>query len=128
MVVPVQMIPGLAGQSRVGNNADLARIRSVKLESPPTYYVVQSDYETDAVGWKFWKWFNKARLANAAADVIFKDKNDLVVDTVSMTEFSSAGGFPAGQIHDFVTNATVHHCNYFEQNETLDFIAASLKL
>jgi hypothetical protein len=124
----VQMIPGLAGQSRVGNNADLARIRSVKLKSPPTYYVVQSDYETDAPGWRFWKWFNKGRLANAAADMIFNDRNDLVVDTLSMTEFSSAGEFPKQQIHDFRSNSKVHHCNYFEQNETLDFIATSLKL
>lgn len=128
MDAAVQMIPGLAGQSRVANNADLARIRSVRLKTPPTYYVVQSDYETDAPGWRFWKWFNKGRLADAAADFIFKDKNDLVVDTVSMTEFSNADVFPAGQIRDFVTNSRVHHCNYFEQDETLDFIATSLKI
>ena len=123
----VQMIPGLAGQSRVSNNADLSRIRSVVLKSPPTYYVVQSDYETDAPGWKFWKWFNKGRLADAGADMIFKDKNDLVVDTISMTEFSSAA-FPPQRTHDFTTNSRVHHCNYFEQQETLDFICASLKI
>lgn len=124
----VQMIPGLAGQSRVSNNADLSRIRSVALKSPPTYYVVQSDYETDAPGWKFWKWFNKGRLADAGADMIFKDKNDLVVDTISMTEFSSAASFPQQQTHDFATNSRVHHCNYFEQKETLDFICTSLKI
>jgi hypothetical protein len=124
----VQMIPGLAGQSRVANSAELARIRSVKLKAPPTYYVVQSDYETDAPGWKFWKWFNKGRLADAAADAIFKDKNDLVVDTISMTDFANGGAFPAGQLRDFMTNSKVHHCNYFEQKDTLDFISASLKL
>jgi len=125
----VQMIPGLAGQSRVGNNADLARIRSVKLQAPPTYYVVQSDFETDAPGWKFWKWFNKGRLADAGADAIFKDKkNDLVVDTISMTEFSAASALPSARIHDFQSNALVHHCNYFEQKLTLDFIASSLAI
>ncbi len=126
----VQMIPGLAGQSRVGNNADLARIRSVQLQTPPTYFVVQSDFETDAPGWKFWQWFNKGRLADAAADMIFKDKNDLVVDTISMSEFAGAGPgvLRAAGIHDFQSNGVVHHCNYFEQNATLDFIAASLKV
>jgi hypothetical protein len=125
----VQMIPGLAGQSRVGNNADLARIRSVKLQAPPTYYVVQSDFETDAPGWKFWKWFNKGRLADAGADQIFKgDRNDLVVDTISMTEFAATPVLPAARIHDFKSNAVVHHCNYFQQQATLDFIAASLAI
>lgn len=124
----VAMIPGLAGQSRVGNNADLGRIRSVVLKTPPQYFVVQSDFETEAVGWRFWKWFNKGRLANAAADAIFPASNDLVVDTASMTQFADGSSLPATRIKDYSTNSYVHHCNYFEQDETLDFIEQSLGL
>jgi hypothetical protein len=120
----VQMIPGLAGQSRVGNSLELARIRSVALKTPPKYFVVQSDFETEAPGWKFWRWFNKGRLADAGADLIFPQKNDLVVDTASMTEFSGAV-FPTAQIFDFPSNDKVHHCNYFAQDETLGFIRTS---
>ena len=124
----VQMIPGLLGQSRVGNSADLGRLRAVTLKSPPTYYVVRSDFEPEAPGWKFWKWFNKGRIANAGADLIFKDQNDLVVDTASMTEFSGTAVFPPARLHDFKTNATVHHCSYFEQADTLRFIQDQLKI
>lgn len=124
----VAMIPGLAGQSRVGNNADLGRIRSVVLKTPPEYFVVQSDFETDAVGWRFWKWFNKGRIANAAADAVFPASNDLVVDTASMTQFSDGHALPAARIRNFSTNSQVHHCNYFEQDETLAFIEKSLGL
>lgn len=123
----VQMIPGLAGQSKVDNNPDLMRLRSLPLQLPPTYFVVQSDYETDAPGWRFWKWFNKRRIADAAADMVFKDSNDLVVDTASMTDFCEEVPLPKIHIHDFETNAQVHHCNYFENDKTLEFIAASLK-
>jgi hypothetical protein len=122
----VQMVPGLAGQSRTGNNPDLGRIRSVMLNAPPTYFVVQSDFQIESPGWKFWKWFNGGQLADAGADIIFPGSNDLVVDTVSMTEFASNTVFPAGNLQDFSTNAEVHHCNYFESDKTLGFISHSL--
>lgn len=123
----VQMVPGLAGQSRTGNNPDIGRIRDVTLSVPPDYFVVQSDFQIDSPGWSFWKWFNKGRIANAGADIVFNGKNDLVVDTASMTEFTSDRAFPAGNLHDFATNAEVHHCNYFESAKTLDFIRHSFE-
>ena len=124
----VQMIPGLAGQSRVGNNHDLARIRSVQIATPPTYFAVQSNYETLSPGWKFWKWFNKGRLADAGADIVFSADNDLVVDTLSMTDLSGTTQLPKARVLDFGTTDKVHHCNYFEQPATLDFIRDSLKV
>lgn len=124
----IQMVPGLAGQSRTGNNPDIGRIRSVTVSAPPTYFVIQSDFQIESPGWKFWKWFNKGRLANAGADIIFPDKNDLVVDTASMTEFAEKSVFPAANLKDFSTNSNVHHCNYFESDETLAFISQSLGL
>lgn len=44
---------------------------------------------------------------------------------VSMTEFASNTVFPAGNLHEFSTNAGVHHCNYFESDKTLAFIRHS---
>jgi hypothetical protein len=124
----VLMVPGLAGQSRAGNNSDIGRIRSVKINAPPKYFVVQSDFEIESPGWKFWKWFNKGRLATAGADIIFEGKNDLVVDTMSMTEFAKDTVFPPANLQDFSTNGEVHHCNYFESDKTLAFMGHSLGL
>jgi hypothetical protein len=70
------------------------------LNAPPTYFVVQSDFETESPGWRFWKWFNKGRLVSAGAGIIFPGKNDLVVDTVLMTEFASNTVFPVGNLHE----------------------------
>jgi hypothetical protein len=123
----VQLVPGLAGQSRVGNNSDIGRIRSISLKDPLSYFVVQSDFQTEAAGWRFWKWFSKGKIADAAADHIFDAANDLVVDTASMTEFAADTILPAANIHDFGKNASVHHCNYFEQKQTQDFILRVLK-
>jgi hypothetical protein len=59
--------------------------------------------------------------------LIFEGKNDLVVDTLSMTQFAAGSVFPAGNLHDFATNAETHHCNHFESDKTLDFISESLR-
>lgn len=53
----VSMIPGLAAQSRVDLNHELARVRGFAPAKPPTYYVVRANFETEKAGWKFWKWF-----------------------------------------------------------------------
>jgi pimeloyl-ACP methyl ester carboxylesterase len=119
----IAMIPGLACQSRVENNEELARIRA--MPPHPQYFSVRSNFEPDAVGWKFWKLFRGDRAADMAADLIFAGENDLVVDTRSMTEFSSAA-FPKDRIRDFGTNGRVHHVNYFRQPETVEFLRSSL--
>jgi hypothetical protein len=71
-----------------------------------------SAIQIESPGWKSWKWFNKGRLADAGADLVCEGKNDLVVDTQSMTQFAAGSVFPAGTLHDFSTNAEVHHCNH----------------
>ncbi len=117
----VSMIPGLQGQSRVANHPELTRLRAVKLAKPPRYFVVRSNFETEAVGWKFWKFFRKDKLADTGADMIFPGENDLVVDTSSMTDLG-ARVVPAKDVLDYGTNDVVHHTNYFSQQGTLDFI------
>jgi hypothetical protein len=118
----IQLVPGLAAQSRVANNPELSRLRLLPRRPQVDYYAVTSNFEPEDPGWKFWQWFRGKRLAHAAADKVFPGANDLVVDTESMTELPAA---LAGARH-FGRNARVHHTNYFEQTQTLKFIADSL--
>ena len=50
--------------------------------------------------------------------------NDLVVDCPSMEELGESGSqvVRIADVYDFGTSSEVHHTNYFEQRETLDFI------
>lgn len=121
----VSMVPGLHGQSRIANHPELMRLRAVKLAKPPEYFVVSSNFETEDVSWKFWKYFRKGKLADMGADLIFEGENDLVVDTSSMSDLPNHV-VPPRSIHAFGTNPTVHHTNYFSQKATLDFILAKL--
>lgn len=124
----VAMIPGLAGQSRIVDNHELDRLHAMALAKPPTYFVVQSNFETEKVGWKFWKWFRKDKWKDVGTDQIFPGDNDLVVDTECMTQFAAKPTLPVKQRLDFGSQDEVHHTNYFEQDKTLDFILDSLKV
>ena len=122
----VSMIPGLHGQSRVANHPELMRLRAVKLAKPPQYFVVQSNFETESPGWKFWKYFRKDKLADTGADLIFDGPNDLVVDTASMSDLAGRV-LPKADVLDYGTNDEVHHTNYFAQPKTLEFMLDRLK-
>ena len=86
----VALIPGLAGQSAVNNNHELNRLRLGPCAVNPLYYVVKSNFETENPGWKFWRNFRKDRMGDLAADIVFPGPNDLVVDTVSMTDLGES--------------------------------------
>jgi hypothetical protein len=124
----IAMIPGLAAMSRIGNNAELTVLRRVPLDVKNRYFCVQSNFEPEDETWKFWRWFRKDKLADFAADAVFDGPNDLVVDTVSMTGFSSTATFEAQrQLFDFgPASKTVHHTNYLRQPQTLRFIREAL--
>ena len=123
----VAMIPGLAGQSRVLDNPELDRARRLAAPAAVEYSVVQSNFETEDPGWRFWRRFRGEAIGEAAADVLFPGENDLVVDTASMTEFS-AEAFPSSRVRAFRRSSKVHHTSYFEQPETLHFIADRLAI
>jgi len=127
----VAMIPGLAGQSRISNNLELARILRQGGTTLPEYYSVLGNFEPPPVGWKFWNLFvkPKERAMNLGADLVFDQDNDLVVDTRSMTELFKDGESVLNRIErtfDFGTRSDVHHTNYFRQPETIRFIRESL--
>ena len=122
----ISMIPGLSGQSRILRSPELDRLRALACAKPPVYSVVQANFETADPGWRFWRWFRADALKGLAADQVFPGPNDLVVDTGSMSELAMTPTLPKARCHDFGTSATVHHTNYFEQAETLEFILDQL--
>ena len=122
----VAMIPGLACQSRVTNNFEL-RALTVIPKSPPQYWAVTSEFKPEGVGWKFWHVFcSWGPIASAATTSIFLQPNDLVVDTLSMTDFATDEIQPV-KLKRFCEKDHVHHTLYFENMQTLAFIRASLE-
>jgi hypothetical protein len=121
----IGLVPGVAAMSKISNNFELSRL-NVDVPSTRAYFVVRSNFQTESPGWKFWKVFvdTKARTADAFTDLLFNEKNDLIVDTASMTYLSPVT--EVQDICDFGDTDRVHHVNYFRQKQTIDFIAASL--
>jgi hypothetical protein len=123
----VAMIPGLFGQARISNNGELQRLRAGPGLTLPEYYAVRSNFEPNSEGWKFWRYFRKTTLLDSLANAVFDGENDLVVDSDSMVDFGMSG-VKLEAAWDFQTSSEVHHCNYFRQKETVDFIAKSFKI
>lgn len=137
----VAMVPGFSCQSQVSNNFELLRLRSGVAERVPQYYAVTANFEAASAGWKFWRYFVGLgrRMEDVGADLVFRQPNDLVVDTSSMTQLF---GMPILQdtrsdsdhnvtiaperVLDFGTTERVFHTNYFQQRETTKFFADSL--
>jgi pimeloyl-ACP methyl ester carboxylesterase len=128
----VAVVPGLASQSRVGNNFELTSLNYQQWPTLPTFYAVKSNFapRQEDPGWQIWKYlYNpKERLMDLGADLIFQDEaNDLVVNTQSMTQlYRIAGAEDAGHLPiarenvcDFGDSAKVYHTNYFRQAETV---------
>ncbi|MBP2428848.1 esterase/lipase family protein [Bradyrhizobium elkanii] len=125
----VALVPGLSAQSAVSNNYELNRLRLGPCAVQPDYFAIQSNFETEDPGWKFWRNFRAARAGDLAADEIFKGENDLVVDTASMTDLGDAdlAVRMSTDICDFGTSDTVWHCNYFRQQRTIEYITGKFK-
>jgi hypothetical protein len=140
----VAMIPGLSGQSRVGSNGEILQLRSAFANLPQherqqryldQYWFVQSNFETEEAGWKFWKYFRRDKLADIATNQVFEGENDLVVDTSSMVDLADelriehlSNAYRKDHVVEFGTNATVHHCNYFQQPRTVAAIRTAFQV
>jgi pimeloyl-ACP methyl ester carboxylesterase len=128
----VAVVPGLAAQSRVGNNAELLRLFDDDWTTAYSLHAILSNYEpaqTPAPWWKFWRHFRAlpGRIADVGADAIFDGPNDLVVDTVSMTRLGQGAIGKDGRL-EFAGDAAVHHCAYFRQPKSVQFLEAVLKV
>lgn len=128
----VYMIPGLAAQSMTGDNSGIIKLREgIDPRRRTAYYAVAADFEPSSPGWAFWRYFQKPiqRLADLGADMVFERKNDLVVDTASMSELSDKLQIPQRNIMPMPAHRDViHHLNYFQQPEVLGFIEKVLEL
>lgn len=122
----IALVPGLNAMSRAGTNREIGQLRA-GVPGAARYFAIQTNFESERVGWKFWRAFRADFLKDAAADVLFPGANDLVVDSASMADmFADAGAPRPAILHDFETSDTVHHLNYFQQRETIDAIATVL--
>jgi len=129
----IALVPGLDGQSRIGNNQELLRLRANTGSSDfksgqIRYFAVRANFEPQALGWNFLRLFSKPlqRAGDWGADIIFPDQNDLVVDTGSMCDV--ADGREVTLAHDFGTTDRVHHTNYFNQIETAAAVRKSFAI
>ncbi len=120
------LVPGLFGQSRVGNNQELLRLHQTILPLDERFYAIRSNFESEQAGWRFWRAFRKEALIDSATDWIFQGANDLVVDVDSMDYLTGDQRISPSRILDFGTNDQVHHINYFDFERTSDFIASVL--
>jgi hypothetical protein len=135
MDAAVSMIPGLAAMSRVENNYELNAL-SQRATLPLQYFAVTSEFSPPPIGWKFWNVFCGIgqRAASAADNLIFRDdngnpcKNDLVVDTLSMTEYAFPPNPPMDSVFTFGPDDHVFHTVYFQKPKTIDFIRKSLAI
>ena len=128
MDAAVGLVPGLAAQSRVGNNRELISLRQTGRLAAERYFAVTSNFESEQPGWKFWQYFRGIgdRAKDALADLVFEGRNDLVVDTGSMVDLADGLRIPSEQVLDFGTTDRIHHTNYFSQPDTLAFIEEML--
>ena len=121
------MVPGLFGMSRVGNNPELLRLLGEEPTDKYRYHAIQSNFETPSdPAWQFWRWFRSDKIKDKATDVLFGGANDLVVDTESMSQLSGKATILRRQTLDFGDSPTVHHLNYFQQPETIEFLKDTL--
>jgi pimeloyl-ACP methyl ester carboxylesterase len=126
----VSLVPGLVSQSRVKNNLELQRLFAQDWAKKLDLYAVLSDYEPTGSAepwWKFWNHFRSipGRIIDSAGDAIFDGPNDLVVDTASMTQLGALS-IPAANRLDLTGPQSVHHCSYFRDARTVDFLTTVL--
>lgn len=118
----VALVPGLAAQQHTSNNLELLQLFAEDWKTQPALQGVGANFmpSESAQGWKFWRRFTNvgSQLAYSAADLVFQDQNDLVVDVGSM-----AG--PEGDPVPFQflgTGPTTHHCSYFRDPRVLKLL------
>jgi hypothetical protein len=129
----IALVPGLDGQSRVGNNQELLRLRANTgggdfAAGQIRYFSIQANFQPKDIGWNFLRLFSKPmqRLGDWGADLIFNNENDLIVDTASMREVGEKRLVAVA--HDFGTTERVHHTNYFVQSETVQAIRKAFSI
>jgi len=118
----VHLVPGFLSMARMSNNDELRQLR--RMSGPVDgRFGITSNYEPQGPGLKLWRYVTEAklRLTDFGTDVLFDAQNDLVVDTRSMDDFQEHLHIPGARMCNFGTS-DVHHCSYFAQPRTYEFI------
>lgn len=119
----VALVPGLAAQQRVENNLELEQLFALPWRGKPQLVGVGASFVPDESlqGWKFWRRFTrlKDQALYAAADLVFEDENDLVVDRAAM---AGPEVQPRVALTELVPGPTTHHTSYFRDPEVLKLL------
>lgn len=119
----VALVPGLASQQRVDNNLELEQLFAQPWRGNPQLVAVGAAFRPDesVQGWKFWRRFTrlKDQALYAAADLVFEDENDLVVDRAAM---AGPEAQPRVNLTQLVPGPTTHHTSYFRDPEVLKLL------
>lgn len=118
----VQLVPGLLSMARMSNNGELQQLRLMSGPADGRFAII-SNYEPKSPGLRIWRYLTEAkdRLKDFGTDVLFDAKNDLVVDTASMDDLQEKLRIPGPRVCNFMTS-DVHHCSYFAQERTYQFL------
>lgn len=126
----VGLVPGLMAQSRVGNNLEIERL--FPLPTAARLSGIGCEFRPDEVlepVWKFWRRFSNLgdQAKYLGADIIFGQRNDLVVDVDSMNQLGNpAQRLPAVDWHDLGASPRTHHCSYFRDERTIELLRNGL--
>ena len=127
------IVPGLAAQSRVGNSFELERLFAedwgTRYQLHAVALELRGPRRRRSRGGSSGRTFARCPGACSTwgADVIFSGPNDLVVDTPSMIRLGNVSVPKARQLA-FDGDDAVHHCGYFRQPRTVDFLQSVLKV
>ena len=127
----VGLVPGLMAQSRVGNNLEIERL--FPLPTTARLSGIGCEFRPDEVQepvWKFWKRFSHLgdQIKYAGADIIFGQRNDLVVDVDSMNQLGRPDRrLPDVDWHDLGASPRTHHCSYFRDERVITLLRDALQ-
>jgi pimeloyl-ACP methyl ester carboxylesterase len=126
----VALVPGLASQQRISNNAEIDRLFAQKWLSAPTFFAVTAQFEPQPQEPLFRVW-DRLKLLGAqavagAADALFDGPNDLVVDTAAMDFLGAHHAVKAGDRLALGPGNT-YHTSYFRDDRVTAFLDARLK-
>ena len=127
----VALVPGLASQQRSANSLEIRQLFQAPWMKEPAMVAIGTDFrppETDVPFYKFWKRFHNVgdQLKDAASDLVFPDKNDLVVDVDSMNRLGEQRVFDFESIVPRPGADLTHHTNYFRNPDVIGLLRTRL--
>ena len=126
----VGLVPGLMSQSRVLNNLELERLFPLPTKARLSGIgVVFKPDEVKEPIWKFWNRFSNVvdQAKYYGAELIFRQPNDLVVDTNSMNQLGTLERITNGNWKFLGEASHTHHCSYFRNTDAIAFLENRLQ-